>query len=131
MHRRGLLLFIVAAVALLSACEGGGGPAVDIDGGQRFAPEELTVSSGDEIVFTNTSSEAHSVTAYSDGLPAGADYFSSGGAGSESEARDDIAETLVRAGETFELTLTEPGTYRYFCIPHEEAGMVGRIVVEG
>jgi hypothetical protein len=25
--------------------------------------------------------------------------------------------------------LTEPGVYDYFCIPHEHAGMVGRIVV--
>jgi hypothetical protein len=25
--------------------------------------------------------------------------------------------------------LTEPGVYDYYCIPHEHAGMVGRIVV--
>ena len=32
-------------------------------------------------------------------------------------------------GETFAVTLTVPGVYDYFCIPHELAGMVGRIVV--
>jgi plastocyanin len=32
-------------------------------------------------------------------------------------------------GEAFEVTLTEPGVYDYFCVPHEHAGMVGRIVV--
>jgi plastocyanin len=31
--------------------------------------------------------------------------------------------------ETFEVMLTIPGVYDYFCIPHEMAGMVGRIVV--
>lgn len=32
-------------------------------------------------------------------------------------------------GESFELTLTEPGVYDYYCQPHEFAGMVGRIIV--
>lgn len=31
--------------------------------------------------------------------------------------------------ETFSVTLTEPGVYDFYCIPHEHAGMVGRIVV--
>ena len=29
----------------------------------------------------------------------------------------------------FDVTLTAPGVYDYFCTPHEAAGMVGRIVV--
>jgi len=32
-------------------------------------------------------------------------------------------------GETFEIMLTVPGVYDYFCIPHEMAGMIGRIIV--
>lgn len=32
-------------------------------------------------------------------------------------------------GEAFEVTLAEEGVYDYFCLPHELAGMVGRIVV--
>lgn len=31
--------------------------------------------------------------------------------------------------EAFELTLTKPGVYDYYCVPHEHAGMVGRIIV--
>jgi plastocyanin len=31
--------------------------------------------------------------------------------------------------ETFSVTLTERGVYDYYCIPHEHAGMVGRIIV--
>jgi plastocyanin len=31
--------------------------------------------------------------------------------------------------ESFSVTLTVPGVYDYYCLPHEHAGMVGRIVV--
>lgn len=36
---------------------------------------------------------------------------------------------LVHPGEVFDVTLTLPGVYDYYCMPHEAAGMVGRIVV--
>jgi plastocyanin len=31
--------------------------------------------------------------------------------------------------ESFSVTLTQSGVYDYYCVPHEHAGMVGRIVV--
>lgn len=36
---------------------------------------------------------------------------------------------LVNPGDHFEVALTVEGVYDYFCLPHEAAGMVGRIVV--
>ena len=36
---------------------------------------------------------------------------------------------LVNPGDHFEITLTTEGVYDYYCIPHEQAGMVGRIIV--
>lgn len=36
---------------------------------------------------------------------------------------------LVNPGSHFEVTLTVPGVYDYFCMPHEASGMVGRIIV--
>ena len=36
---------------------------------------------------------------------------------------------LSKSGDTFDVTLTVEGVYDYFCLPHEAAGMVGRIVV--
>jgi plastocyanin len=39
------------------------------------------------------------------------------------------SDYLVNPGDHFEVTLTVPGVYDYFCLPHEEAGMVGRIIV--
>jgi plastocyanin len=36
---------------------------------------------------------------------------------------------LVHPGDHFDITLSVPGVYDYYCLPHEGAGMVGRIVV--
>ena len=36
---------------------------------------------------------------------------------------------LVNPGDHFEITLSVPGVYDYYCMPHEAAGMVGRIIV--
>jgi plastocyanin len=36
---------------------------------------------------------------------------------------------LVNPGDHFDVTLAVPGVYDFFCIPHEAAGMVGRIIV--
>lgn len=36
---------------------------------------------------------------------------------------------IVNPGEHFDVRLTVPGVYDYYCTPHEGAGMVGRIVV--
>ncbi len=36
---------------------------------------------------------------------------------------------LVNPGDHFDVTLEIEGVYDYFCIPHEMAGMVGRIIV--
>lgn len=97
---------------------------------QKFDPEELTITAGDTVTWTNDSSQSHTVTAYQDGIPEGGEYFASGGASSEDAAREQLEEGLIDAGETFETTFEEPGTYAYFCIPHEAQGMIGTIVVE-
>lgn len=36
---------------------------------------------------------------------------------------------LINPKDHFDMTLTAEGVYDYFCIPHEMAGMVGRIIV--
>jgi plastocyanin len=71
-----------------------------------------------------------SVTAYEGQLPAGADYWASGGFDSASAARAgwpqdrDIAE-----GETYEHTFETRGEDGYFCIPHESSDLVGTLTV--
>jgi plastocyanin len=95
----------------------------------RFEPGTLSVEAGTTVTFVNDSDQSHTATAYSEEVPEGA-FFSSGGFGSEAEARDELAGALVSPGESFEVTLDAPGAYRYYCIPHEDQGMKGTIEIE-
>lgn len=74
-----------------------------------FAPAEITVAAGTTIVWVNEdydSGEFHNIIA-EDG----------------SFAADNFAP-----GSAFSLTLSTPGTYRYYCDLHE--GMFGAVVVQ-
>lgn len=98
--------------------------------GQRFDPDEITIKAGATLQWSNDTAESHTVTAYDGAVPQGAEYFASGGFDDEAAARDDLSGGLIKQGDTFEVTFDEPGTYEYFCIPHESSGMKGRVVVE-
>jgi plastocyanin len=76
-------------------------PAVNITDGQTidaygFDPPSLTANVGDTVMWTNTGTMAHTVTA-SDGS------FDSGS---------------INPGEMFSLTVTSAGTFAYTCTPH-------------
>jgi plastocyanin len=45
------------------------------------------------------------------------------------EAAEPWNSDYLLPDQAFELQFTVTGVYDYFCIPHEEAGMVGRIIV--
>lgn len=131
MHRRAFLA--TGAAALSGGCLGVLAGDDDYDIGmasQAFEPETIEVSVGTEVVWRNTNSRAHTVTAYESALPEGADFFATGGFESEDAAREawrDDGSGNIYGGETFSYTVEVPGTYDYFCIPHESGGMVGRI----
>lgn len=98
-----------------------------------FEPVRFTTTVGSTVTWRNTSSRGHTVSAYDEGTPEGATYFASGGFDTESTAREAWNTTgggILRAGEEFEYTPTEPGTYSYVCFPHEEANMIGHLAVE-
>lgn len=119
----------LAFVALVS-CGGSDPGVVTASPGRVFTPDEATVAVGDTVTWEIEGDEAHTITAYEDELPEGATYFASGGFESEEDAKDNLAEGLIEGGDTYEFTFDQPGTYRYYCIPHEADGMVGTIVVE-
>jgi plastocyanin len=89
----------------------------------RFTPDTVRVRVGETVRLTNSSDVVHTVTAdparATDesrvSLPEGASTFDSG----------DLAP-----GATFEQTFTVAGEYRYICVPHELAGMLGVVIVE-
>lgn len=92
--------------------------------GFAFAPDHVVIHVGQSVEWNNTAAlETHTVTddpalAKTHGsalLPPGAHAFDSGD---------------MKPGKTFVHTFTVPGTYRYFCKPHERMGMVGEIEVQ-
>ena len=78
-----------------------------------FAPAELSINAGTEVVFTNSDAAPHTATAGTDDEPM-PERFDSG---------------LLQPGESFTVRFDEPGTYAYFCERHPP--MTGVIVVEG
>lgn len=90
----------------------------------RFEPATLTVRKGATVTWTNGTSTVHTVTddpskavnKADAALPSGAQSWDSGN---------------LNPGQTFKHTFDTPGTYKYFCGPHESAGMVASITVTG
>ena len=86
-----------------------------------FDPVGLFIEPGTTVRWVNTAS-VHTVTAYHPAngdrplrIPAEAAPWDSG--------------YLRGAGAVFTRRFTVPGVYDYFCMPHEAAGMAGRLVV--
>ena len=87
-----------------------------------FDPVGLLVRPGQRVRWTNKDpGNSHTATAYHpnyDGrplrIPATAEPWDSG---------------YLLPDQSFSVVLSEPGIYDYFCLPHEHAGMVGRLVV--
>ncbi len=87
-----------------------------------FDPIGLRIQPGQTIRWINLDpGNSHTATAYHSKnferplrIPAGAEPWNS---------------DYLLPNETFSVTLTVEGVYDFFCIPHEHAGMVGRIIV--
>lgn len=88
--------------------------------GHHFHPHVAWVEVGGTVTFVNESG-AHTATAYHPDngkplrMPEAAEPFDSG--------------LLTEAGATFEHTFDVEGVYDVYCIPHEEVGMIGSVVV--
>lgn len=88
-----------------------------------YEPAQVTVKVGEPVQWINTGKTVHSVTLVPDDAqnpkdasePKGAKTFDSG---------------FMPPGGKFSYTFTMPGTYHYFCVPHEKAGMVGVVIVK-
>ncbi|NBC27849.1 MAG: halocyanin [Bacteroidetes bacterium] len=89
----------------------------------KFDADTVRINVGEMVEWKNSSLLAHSVTGDpaessvegSAVLPDGAKPFDSG---------------MMDPEETFTHTFEVPGTYQYFCIPHEGAEMFGWVIVE-
>jgi plastocyanin len=136
-RRRVLSTLGTAGVASLAGCTTlltSGADEFDVGmTAAAFDPPEITVRAGEEVVWHNTSTRGHTVTAYENAIPEGAEYFASGGFEGEREARAAWREDFggrIDSGESFRHTFDVPGRYDYVCIPHEQGGMLGAVIVE-
>ena len=126
----------IAIAGILAGCtddSGGNGEAgnvIDMNDDLKFVPDSFEVAVGETVTWKNVGSVEHSVTAYEDDIPEDAAYFASGGFDSESAARDAYPDGSIAGDETYEHTFDTAGEYQYFCIPHEQAGMVGTLTVQ-
>lgn len=138
MRRRALLATVVGA-SVAGCLEWGSGARLTCDedcdigmSADAFLPDAFETSVGETVTWKNTSTKAHTVTAYDTGLPEGASYFASGGYDSQEAAVDawyDHFGGRLNAGDTYSHTFEVPGEYTYYCIPHDAAGMVGTVTV--
>ena len=76
-----------------------------------FDQANITVPAGTTVTWVQNGNNPHTTTSY-DGL------WDSG---------------LIEGGSggTYSFTFGEPGTYAYYCMPHEAQGMVGTVTVTG
>ncbi len=96
--------------------------AVEINDKLRFVPTEITIEAGDTVEWRNIGSIPQTVAAdprrahssRNIELPADAEPFDSG---------------WVMGGQWVRYTFSEPGVYRYICLPHERARMLGTVIV--
>jgi amicyanin len=93
--------------------DGGGGGAEVAMQNIQFDPKDVSVSAGETITFTNNEAVPHDVHKTS----GPGEDFASGPSGGMQE------------GDTFELTLDQPGEYEYVCDVHAP-GMSGTITVK-
>ena len=75
-----------------------------------FEPNEITISAGDTVTFTNGDLPPHNMVV--EGFP--------------ELSHPDLAFV---GGESFDVTFDEPGDYEFQCEPHAGAGMKGVIHV--
>jgi plastocyanin len=80
-----------------------------------FQPAKVTIKAGDTVKWVNNKLAPHNVVF-------------------DSSAKDADKLThkglVFSAGESFEATFADAGTYTYYCEPHRGAGMIGTITVE-
>lgn len=119
---------LAAALALPVPAKAGEAPAEIVMAGRAdgsrvwFDPIGLRVRPGTTVRWTNRDpGNSHTTTAYAPALfdrplriPKDAKPWNS---------------DLLLPGQAFSVLFTIEGVYDYYCIPHEHAGMVGRIVV--
>jgi copper-containing nitrite reductase len=91
-------------------------------GSMSFAPTTITINTGEQIVWKNTSSYYHNVVDDPTKALHRVDVSSPSGSAP-------FASSLLQPGTSFYHVFDKPGTYHYVCVVHESSGMKGTVIV--
>jgi len=113
-----------AATAAATLALAFGAHAADIklgadSGALVFEPSAVTIKAGDSVTFKNNAGFPHNIVFDEDAVPEGVK--------ADAISHEDY---LNAPGETYTVKLTTPGTYGFYCEPHQGAGMAGKITVQ-
>jgi plastocyanin len=89
------------------------------DGGSLvFDPSTVTIKAGESVEWVNNVGFPHNVVFDEDEIPSGAS--------ADALSHEDY---LNAPGQKVSSKFTTPGSYSYYCEPHQGAGMVGKVIV--
>jgi plastocyanin len=120
------LLLVLAPLGVLAACGGAdeaapapSAPVADADAvvtikNFHFGPDPITVDVGTTVTFRNDDKIRHRVIAGT----------------REAPRPEGFSGVVDHDGDTFELTIDEPGNYAYYCELHPGEGMTGLLIVQ-
>jgi plastocyanin len=94
-----------------------------------YVPAQLTIRTGDVVVFHNVSGGPHNVQFYPDSIPAGALEALNA---TMADRMGDVAGPLLvepNAMYTISFAGAPAGDYAFMCLPHLAMNMVGKITV--
>lgn len=102
--------------------------------GDRLNLTSVTIPVGTTLTWTNLSNnEPHTVTFPVAGQPLPplpGDPFTPRIGGSTYDGSTVTNSGVLNPGDSYQLTFTKAGTYVYFCLFHDEFGMMGTVVVK-
>lgn len=88
-------------------------------GGLVFDPSSITIKAGETVEWVNNVGFPHNVVFDEDEVPEGVSV--------DSLSHEDY---LNAPGQKVSSKFSKPGTYKYYCEPHQGAGMAGSVTVQ-
>ncbi|MBM4187330.1 MAG: hypothetical protein FJ206_08470 [Gemmatimonadetes bacterium] len=111
-----------------AAAPAGGGHTVtmEFDGtNYKFVPHDLTINSGDQVIFKSVSGSPHNVQFFADSIPPAAIPAMVAAMTAAGDKLDSLSGPLKMDGEDYAVTFAGAvaGTYKLTCTPHQAMGM--------
>ena len=94
----------------------------------KFVPADLTIKTGDVVVFKGISGAAHNVVFWADSIPPGAEAVLTA---AMPDGTQPMGTKMVVDGDSAVVSFAgaPAGVYKMYCVPHLAMGMKGSITV--